>query len=380
MNRIRLFFFVLVALLSTSAVEGNDGVFYASGGTLVPLQETVVRLDKELLTFRVVDHGYAEVEIDFEFFNPGRARSLTVGFVTPPAEGDVDQEQARHPFITGFTVNVNGRVIPYRIKRLSQTSFKMGNTDRSGRDFVYYFPVTFRKGLNKIRHTYRFRGGASVEQHRSFDYQITTGKRWANKQIGDFELRLYLDNGIFAIPASFQKNGKPADWEVVGDGVIDTSPREWYGEENPRIRLAHLNSGHLRLRAKAFRPDNDLFFAEYNWAAGWTSIWCEIAGGCADAERLGKLARYFNLRPYEGIEDADFEEYSADDLRVIRNYFFAVRGYPFRDEKLRQFYGRFFWYRPNESVTLESVRLSSAEADFVRRIAALEAARTPKTN
>ena len=83
-------------------------------------------------------------------------------------------------------MKVNGKKILFKVKKMKDTSFRFGDMKISGNDFVYYFPVRFRRGLNRIRHTYRFRGGGSTEIRRDFDYQITTGKRWANRQIDDF--------------------------------------------------------------------------------------------------------------------------------------------------------------------------------------------------
>ncbi|MBK8809782.1 MAG: YARHG domain-containing protein [Acidobacteria bacterium] len=363
---------LIVLFVAVFAVRANDGVFYASGGTLVPLQETRIALRKEVLKFYVVDHGYARVEVDFEFYNPSAARTLTVGFVTPPSDGDFEESKTGHPFITEFTVDINGRTIPYRMKRLAQTSFKKGNINVSGRDWVYYFQATFKKGVNRIRHTYRFRGSVSVEMQREFDYQITTGKRWANRRIDDFELQIHPDNGIYMIIASFQKNGTPAGWKIIGDGTMPAETRGRFSDDGPKIRMFHLNSGYLQFNAKNFKPDNDLFFGEYNWPAGWTSVWCGFGRECAERESLEKVARYFHMNPYDGILDEDFEALSAKEVKFVRNYYFALRGLPFRDPELRRFYERFFWYRPIESLKTTDVRLSKAEDAFLRKVAAFE--------
>jgi hypothetical protein len=363
---------ILLAILAVIAARANDGVFYASGGTLMPLQESSIALRKELLKFYVVDYEFARVEVDFEFYNPGNARTLTVGFVTPPAEGDVLDEEAEHPFISDFTVNVNGRPIPFKIKKMSETTFKMGDAGVEGRDFVYYFPVTFKPGINRIRHTYRYRGGMSVELQRDFDYQITTGKRWANGQIDDFELQIHPDNGIFALVSSFQTDESPANWQIVGDGVIASTPRTWFMEENPKVRMFHLNNGYLKFTAKNFKPDNDLFFGEYNWAAGWIDIWCHPKTECEDRESLQRIAGMFDVGPPSEIEDDAFDGLTATELKRLRNYYFAVRGVPFQDPEIRSFFERFFWYKPNAKVKAGTALLSRTEKMVVARIAARE--------
>ena len=177
----KLILLAAVLIVGVASVFANDGTFYVSGNNLIPLQETRVSLRKEVLKFFIRDYNWMNVEVDFDFYNPGPARTITVGFVTPPAMGDVAENE--HPRIKGFTVVVNGDSVPFKMKRMSETTFSKARLKISGDDYVYYFPVTFKPGLNKVRHTYEFEGGASVELQRSFDYQITTGKRWANRQI-----------------------------------------------------------------------------------------------------------------------------------------------------------------------------------------------------
>lgn len=83
----RKFIFILLVTFFQET-KANDGVFYATGNTLVPLKETTIRLKKEILNLERKG-DWVQVDIYFEFFNPGPEKELTVGFVTPPADGDV---------------------------------------------------------------------------------------------------------------------------------------------------------------------------------------------------------------------------------------------------------------------------------------------------
>lgn len=376
---------LLLILVFSFPIFANDGVFYAEGNTLIPLQETQIELKKEILKFYVVDHNFAKVDVYFEFYNPANTKTVTVGFVTPPADGDVTEEEAEKPFISNFTANVNGKILPYKIKRLKETTFNLETKeDESPKDdyFVYHFPVTFKKGLNIIRHTYRYRGGESVELDRDFDYQITTGKTWANKQIDDFELQIHLDNGIFAVPARFIKpNIDPAlgmdkelaDWKIVGDGAMESTSRKWFNvDASQYVRMVHLNRGWLSFKAKNFKPDYDISFGEYNWAAGWASVWCDFGQECVEGDSLEKITRYFNLQPYADFESIDFDEFTAKDFKYLRNYFYAVRGLDFKDEQLRKFYSQFFWYKPDKNLKIENIKLSKAEDKFLKGLKTVE--------
>ena len=317
-----LFLLLTLCMVFGLRVSANDGVFYAEGNTLIPLQETQVELKKEVLKFFVVDYDYTKVDVYFEFNNPDEEKSVTVGFVAPPAFGDRFLQGKDEPFISDFTVNVNEKELEYKIKRLKETTFKLEKYEdiyEGGDYFVYYFPVVFKKGPNIIRHTYRFRANGSVDLDREFSYQITTGKSWANKQIDDFELQIHPDNGIFAVPARFLKNGDLADWKITGEGIIEENPREWLGENSPSVRLAHLNHGFLSFKAVNFKPDYDISFGEYNWGEGWIDIWCEKQESCREKDSLKKIADYCKLNP-QGDSFADF---TARDFMYLRNYFYA---------------------------------------------------------
>ena len=352
----------------------NDGVFYVKGNTLIPLQETQVELRKEILKFYVKDFEWMEVDVDFTFYNPGDAKTVTVGFVTPPASGDVDETGDIHPQIENFTVNVNGKNLKYEMKRMKDTSFQGGNEEINGYDFVYYFPVTFKPGTNKSRHTYRYRGGGSVETQRDFDYQITTGKRWANKQIDDFELQFHPDRGIFFIPLSFQENGELADWEIVGKGTLSEPLAMFYMEEKPTSRLVQIRDGYLSLKEKNFKPDRDIQFGEANWNMGWHEKLCKDKNDCPKTEEIGmNLFLYFTTSPPEYLDEQNMAELSKRDLKIVRNFPYAIRGYDFKTNMLKDFYSKFFWYQPDPSLKLSDIKLSEKEEAFIKKVLRVEA-------
>ena len=363
-------------IFAVSSLFANDGSFYASGNTLIPLQETQIQLKKELLKFHISDFSYMNVEIDFEFYNPGAEKTLTVGFVSPPAFGDIDEELSKNPNISDFTVSINDENIKFQLKRMDETAFKLNDEKIDGYDFVYYFPVNFKKGVNKIRHTYRFLGGNSIETQRDFSYQITTGKRWANKQIDDFELQVHLDKGIYFIPATFNKNGKSADWQIVGDGVISKISRDWFIEGSQKIKMAHLNSGYLVLKEKNFKPDDDIFLGEYNWGAGWINSWCKTEAKCFKDDEMTNFSRAVYLNPRNDIDETQFKNLNRTQLKLLRNYYFALAGYEFQDKTVKNFYNKFFWYKPNPNVKTENVNLTDGQKTFIETIKKVENGKT----
>ncbi len=97
-------------------VLANDGSYLTKGGLFYPTTETKISMDKEVLSFKVVN-GWCEVNVAFEFNNPEKeARKLTVGFQAPTAVGDVDEETQSTNMIKDFLIQQNGNLLSYQLK------------------------------------------------------------------------------------------------------------------------------------------------------------------------------------------------------------------------------------------------------------------------
>ena len=78
------------------------------------------------------------------------------------------------------------------------------------------------------------------------------------------------------------------------------------------------------------------------------------------------------MNPWEGISKDDLVKLSARELKIVRNYFFAVRGYGFKTKMLRDFYSQFFWYKPDSDLDLDIIELSRRERDFIDKVIEVE--------
>ena len=79
-------FLIIPLFFLCNILTANDGGFYASGNTLIPLSKTSIELRKEYLNLTFEDNGFLRVDIQFEFFNPGNETELIVGFVNAAIE------------------------------------------------------------------------------------------------------------------------------------------------------------------------------------------------------------------------------------------------------------------------------------------------------
>lgn len=331
--------FILLLIFGGYTCFGNDGVFYSRGNTLIPLNETTIQLKKEVLNLTLGQY-VMQVDIYFEFFNPGEEKELLVGFVTPPADGvDIGEKEQAHPEIREFGVMVDNELLPYKITRLKKSGFKLAAKTADGDDFVYHFTVKFRKGITVIRHSYQYLGGHFSDGSGKYDYRLSTGATWANKAIEDFELNITMGQDVlFSVPASF--NAEKAGWNVVGIGKINPAD----GNDNQTV---FIRTGCLQFRQKHFVPATDLSintFARYHEYLFW----------CAQGVKndFEEISDFFDI----DVARDRIPQFSNEQLRLFRNLHYARQGYDFKDTALKRSFSKYVWYIPDPNLKLEGFK------------------------
>ena len=106
--------------LVTIVASANDGVFFVNGSHVVPLEETDVAVTKEVLTITLGDDQYARVDVQYEFTNRGKAKTVDVGFEaqSPYNAEDGGLKTGKHPYIYDFVVEMNGQKLPLILQKL----------------------------------------------------------------------------------------------------------------------------------------------------------------------------------------------------------------------------------------------------------------------
>ena len=348
----------------------NDGEFFSEGSTIFPIKETVIELRKEILSLsRAETAGYARwvnVDIYFEFYNPEETKTITVGFVTPPWD-DFQYHAGVHPDIKDFTVMVNSAPLEYKIEYLEHSTYSLNGKQDDREYFVYYFDAEFKKGLNIIQHSYSFRGGGSNVYGHDFQYQITTGKGWANSEITSFELNIDLGKGMHFFPETFWKDGKKIDWKIIGTGnVFPMTERLYdYGEDlrGPLVRLINVQSGYISFTAEHFKPDNDIIIGDYN--PGKEMIYWSDSSNTDYGWDI--YSTYISLMSSD-YEKKNFEKLSKEDLVLLKNLMYARKGYVFEDEKLQEMFDSFKWYIPNSSLREDDMLFTKEEQMVLDRL------------
>lgn len=368
MSIFRYIVLCMVLLLGVmSQVQANDCTYYTKGNQLVPLQETDISVRREVLTISLMDNGMARVDVQYEFWNPGPAKRLTMGFeADPPYNYDYKfYPDGRHPSISLFTVEMNGRQLEYsnavcvadtlpltKIKDLKRYYMWDNNWlyDTANADpksaynvpidydagipfaYVYYFDADFQPGLNRVRHTYVYRMSTGVGFPYLVDYKLTPATRWAGGKIDDFTLTIRADSTakhFYVFDSAFA--GIPF---AVSEGMGKMRRSSTYGTP---IEVS-LRNGAITLHTTDFAPQAELCIRAVGVDGCYVDQQC-ITGGTYD-----RTAR-INWGPYEGQQEVPADP--AFRQRVIRNLPFANRGHVFRDKRLREYFEGLWWYMPD---------------------------------
>lgn len=361
----------------------NDGVFYAQGNQLIPITETDITVQKEVLTLNRIG-DYIEVTVYYEFYNPtGKSKTLLVGF---EAAAPYPYEGLGHfpeqPNIHNFMVLMNGKTLPFQVAHVDSELFwreegadfvpkyyvngrVQGWTDKQCKDalaedemsypfdYVYHFNAEFKPGVNTVKHTYKYQMSESVDFDFDFPYVLTAACRWANKQIDDFTLNINMgERESFCISPTFTKTTD--EWTMNGIGRTDTW--EYAGDVNPCF---HMREGGVSFHKKNFRPEGELFV--FKPQVVW-SFW-GIDGPILGEDVISVARSTYNDWYILLGEKLDFTD---QQKRIMKNMPFAQRGYVFKSKDLQKYFESTVWYIPDPSYVADMNQLPPHEKEIVQ--------------
>lgn len=363
----------------------NDGTYYTRGNQLVPLQETDISVKKEVLTISLMDNGFARVDVQYEFWNPGSARRITMGFeADPPYNFDYKfYPDGVHPSISLFTVEMNGRQLSYRnaacvleenrncklplrfidtTKRYYVNDDNYLYEDKGGKTptdnsaglsfaYVYYFDADFQPGLNRVHHTYVYRMSSVVGNPYLVDYKLTPASRWAGGMIEDFTLTIRADNTAKHFYVFDTLFGDASFTVSEGMGKTRRS-QQHYG--NPTE--VSLRNGSITLHCTQFSPKSELAIMSVGYDGIYVDNTCFVGGS------YDRISREY-WGPYENQRMVPADK--AFRQRVIRNLPFANRGHVFKDKRLREYFEGLWWYMPDPTYDDDTSDFTPVDWEFV---------------
>ncbi|WP_029906490.1 YARHG domain-containing protein [Prevotella sp. 10(H)] len=371
LTHLLLFFFLSIIAYA------NDGAYYVSGNQLIPVTETDITVKKEILSIKRKNRKQVEVDVYYEFYNPGNTKQVVVGFEAFSPGGDVNPnpKNGRHPNIYDFTVKMNESSLPYKVAMVKDSVYYQngkfkGITRKQMNEsledhgwmsadffYVYHFNADFKKGLNTLKHTYTCDLSTSVDYAYSFDYILTAAIRWGNKQIDDFTL--IIDMGEFQDfyidDNPFRDNPK---WDIHGNKLSITSEpyidyRETPEQEKTRTRFM-IRNGEIIYKAENFRPKAELAIRSFRAIAFTPTPF--------NYEETPYIS-------YTLIESEDYSISTTDETskKILKNLPFARRGYIFSSPELKEYYSGQIWYKPDSNYKAVLSELPKEEQDWVMR-------------
>jgi hypothetical protein len=378
MKIIKIFMLFCAIFIFGENLKANDIVFESKGGHIVPMNMSNISIKNEKLHFKlqkgerkgVLGHEML-VTVKFVFDSPDAGEKY-IGFITP--EGGMYEWDKEENF-KDFKTIVNGKevdtvsykltdLIPKDVKEFEEVKkyFKEYNQEEMMEIFkyykksdVYYFRANFKKGENIVEHSYRYikEGGSGYVD---FDYVWTTISKWKNQKVDDFEVVIEPGNAFIEMPVIETKNGKEMKWELVGEGNTDYGYKIFSDEDGKEKKhkyfYAKLKKGYLHFKTKDFKPENEFYLtlitsldANYYFPEK-TEKGFKLRDNFSDAGVTGTNLEYHLEHYLKNITD--------DELRIIRNYPYALAGYDFSDKKLKDYFSKFLWYIPiGKNITLE---------------------------
>ena len=367
------FLFILIAIVSFS----NDWEFSSRGENIVPIETSQVSIKKEEIRMKVVNDGM-DVKVKFIFDSPVSEEKI-IGFITP--EGGFDDENYQwdgEMHFKNFTTVVNGKTVKSNVEKmkdfykknlLSKEEMQKYNVEKYKDSYIYYFKANFVKGENTVEHSYNYSGSYGVG-YIDFQYVWTTISKWKNKKVDDFELIIEPGTSFVSLPYTFWKNERKVNWEIVGEGKIDTAVQTITDSNTKEKKVlkrvyARLKSGYIRYKTKDFAPDNEFLIEEIKNIANYYpfektekgyifldessdyNFWlCCYVTEPYSKEKYGTYENYKEELKLSKNKEEQLKELSDKELEILRNYPFALSGYDFSRKDLKDYFSQFIWYYP----------------------------------
>lgn len=208
-------------------------------------------------------------------------------------------------------------------------------------------------------------GMLTADNFAAYDYPV----KWREPLGEEYdEWRLDSDERIPKLPFIESMSRKFPGWSLEPDGEIEfyeyypihvqkntTLYAVW--DDNPFLEIEYLEEAKKILSVTNNKPDS--FTILYNRL----SALCE----CVKHMKKGTKRTYCEKLILDSLKSLN-----KDQLRILRNSFFAKNGYVFKDQNLKDFFARGSYYTPDTSVSMNSIIRSEGDIILINIIQHLE--------
>lgn len=335
-------FLSLVLIILPIVLFADDSTYISSGAQLMPMQNTQIELTYERLDFKYIASD-VEVTAYLEFTNNFDDQELLIGFETPAYEEEGQDAEDLYYIprsgITDFKVYFNDQQLKWNMYFLT-------NADHETHTLVYTFKAKFKKGFNRILHSYKIGGLQCQGLMALYAYRLSTGNRWANKKIDRIDINVDMGtNSSFILPVYIDQEQNELNWQIKGRGQTFKTYDGW------------LNWAFLKNNLKGYRH-----FVLRN---GTVSTSITNLRACYDLEIMNyQMARPYNER--NASEYVLFDRYYSKALQCYREK---------RDAEAIDYYEKAFQYgQCGEAYLNYANSLSNIKERLADAIAAYEKA------
>ncbi|MBQ9238629.1 MAG: YARHG domain-containing protein [Treponema sp.] len=301
----------------------NDTYFVLAGGTLTPTTASMtgVEMEREEIAVALYD-GYYEITVDFSFYNRGAALTMPVGF--PFFKQGTHGSGKIYDFVTW----INGEKTDYASHPIDEQWER-----ETGLSYAYVKTVTFpshQRTATKV--SYKAAYGAEAPSNLRAVYLYGSGTSWASR-IGEIVIRVsnYSSSWIYSLAMPGENF----------DGAIQWQDGSTFMTTVKNIEPEYTDCIEIQLCRPFFDTGPKAF------------------------------PRSFYYDEIE-IPQLTLDLLREDQLRLLRNWFYALHGYRFKSTDLINIFSREKWYSLNDTFT-ES-QLSDMERANIEKILITERA------
>ena len=375
-----------VFIATTVSMYANDGGIAIIGGAFHPVNIANVSMDYERLNI-TCRKSYFKIEAYIELYNHDGVTRPLLGFEF--YEGNLSHwgNYNLHDNVNQFILLVNGR--PQR--------FEYGVQDRADEIRLIHTLVyrpELNPGKNMVYHKLQLPYGfGSMEGVVS--YLLETSSRWKDGNIKNLEIFIRTEFSTILLIKEYPGYNTfyISSFDTIGESKLYQKYTHEPGGGHSNVDHEYYSlmpNGYLYKHIENFVPNRNIQFQlldflgmemyiqyddpPYNWFPcdnpyimihDWKRY---IENPNFTRYRWGDSWRDDPWRPSENM----LEELSTEQLRILRNTLYAIRGYVFNDVFLRDYFNRQYWYFPNPNIALNSIVLSAAEHRILRYILAEE--------
>jgi hypothetical protein len=245
--------------------------------------------------------------------------------------------------------------------------FQTKTDDHSYIDFYYKFKLP--KGQFKLSYSMDD-DGSSLGGPDTCYIKRTDEEKWILSD--KYEEKIYIsitnsyvevENGTFTILGTGKKDGNTF---FLKSGSLFSTTKKDLGIT---IKCSSLNNAHsggsglpvLPYDAKKIRSATEYI---YESTTGARIIEYELIGD-------------YDHAPFEELIEL-LKEMDKNQLRLLRNSFYAKNGYVFKDENLNKYFSSAICYFPDKSMTIDKIKVTESEKIVIEMIQAAEQGESPE--